>query len=75
MDLQFDAIYENGVLRPIGPVAIPEHAKVSVTVELQNGNSGPGGLNGCAGTITPEAAAEMRDIIEREFERVDEREW
>jgi predicted DNA-binding antitoxin AbrB/MazE fold protein len=29
---QFDAVFENGVLRPLTPVALPQHARVSVTV-------------------------------------------
>ena len=27
-----DAIYENGIFRPIGPVSLPENARVKVTV-------------------------------------------
>ena len=29
---QFDAVYENGVLRPLEPVALPEHERLSVIV-------------------------------------------
>ena len=29
----FEGIYENGVVRFTGPVALPEHAKVKVTAE------------------------------------------
>jgi predicted DNA-binding antitoxin AbrB/MazE fold protein len=29
---QFDAIYENGVLRQLNPVNLPEHERLSVTV-------------------------------------------
>ena len=29
---QFDAIYENGVLRPLNPVDLPEHERLSVIV-------------------------------------------
>jgi predicted DNA-binding antitoxin AbrB/MazE fold protein len=73
MDLHFDAIFENGVLRPIGPVDLPERARLTVTVELpkQNGD----GLSKCIGTLSPEAADEMMSIIEREFEQVDPRDW
>jgi predicted DNA-binding antitoxin AbrB/MazE fold protein len=73
MDLRIDAIYENGVLRPLGPIAIPDHARVSLTIALPN-EKGPG-LNGCLGALSPEAAAEMLGIVEREFERVDPRDW
>ena len=30
---QFDAIYENGVLRPLGPVDLPEHQRLCVVVK------------------------------------------
>ena len=29
---QFEAVYENGVLRPLQPVDLPEHQRLSVTV-------------------------------------------
>ncbi len=34
MDLSIDATYENGVLRPISPLPLNEHAKVRVTVRV-----------------------------------------
>jgi predicted DNA-binding antitoxin AbrB/MazE fold protein len=33
MTLTVEAIYENGVLRPLQPLPLQEHAKVRVTVE------------------------------------------
>lgn len=30
--MHFDAIYENGVLRPLNPVDLPEHERLSVVV-------------------------------------------
>lgn len=33
MSEPIDAIYENGVLRPLQPLSLPEHAQVKVTVE------------------------------------------
>ena len=73
MDLHFDAIYENGVLRPVGAVDLPDHSRVSVTVAMPP--TVGKGLNGCIGTLSPEAAAEMRAIVERDFEKVDPRDW
>jgi predicted DNA-binding antitoxin AbrB/MazE fold protein len=32
---QFDAIYENGVLRPLIPLNLAEHAKVSLTIDRE----------------------------------------
>jgi len=33
MPLTFQAIYENGVLKPAGPLPLQEHQKVQVTVQ------------------------------------------
>jgi predicted DNA-binding antitoxin AbrB/MazE fold protein len=33
MTLSVEAIYENGVLRPLSPLALPEHARVRLSVE------------------------------------------
>ena len=35
----------------------------------------PSSLADCSGRIAPDDAAEMQEIVEREFERVDPREW
>jgi hypothetical protein len=49
------AIYEDGVLRLLTPLPLPEHTPVEVTVELPSGSSGggcarsgPGGID-CRG--------------------------
>ena len=33
MTYQFDAIYDNGVLKPLEPVVLPDQLRVKVTVE------------------------------------------
>jgi len=33
MRQKFDAVYENGLLRPLEPLHLPDHERVSVTVE------------------------------------------
>jgi predicted DNA-binding antitoxin AbrB/MazE fold protein len=33
MPLTVEAIYENGVLKPVEPLALAEHVKVKVTIE------------------------------------------
>ncbi len=38
MALLVDAIYENGVLRPLSPLALPEHARVRLSVDGPAGN-------------------------------------
>jgi predicted DNA-binding antitoxin AbrB/MazE fold protein len=36
MKQRIDAIYENGVLQPLEPLNLPEHERVSITVESAN---------------------------------------
>ena len=36
MRQEFDAIYENGLLRPLVPLNIPDRERVSVTVDTAN---------------------------------------
>jgi predicted DNA-binding antitoxin AbrB/MazE fold protein len=38
MTQEFDAIYENGLLRPLVPLNIPDQQRVSVTVETAGGD-------------------------------------
>jgi predicted DNA-binding antitoxin AbrB/MazE fold protein len=69
----FKAIYQNGVLRPLQPLAeIPENQQLDVTVTV---NEKPGGLKDCFGILPDEDAREMAAIIEAEFEKVDLDEW
>jgi predicted DNA-binding antitoxin AbrB/MazE fold protein len=35
MTITIEAIYENGVLRPTGPLALQEHERVRVTIEAE----------------------------------------
>lgn len=68
------AIFERGLLRPLEPLDLPENSQVDVTIESASGIRGPG-FNGCAGTISTQDAAELRAIVEREFEQVNQRDW
>ena len=71
---ELDAIYENGVLRPLEPLSdVPEHARVRVRVALPDRTRHV--LSECVGIMPDEDAEEMLNIIETEFERVDPREW
>jgi len=68
-----EAVYENGVFRPLKyPEGIAEHRQVTLTVTAQEQ---PSSLADLAGRISADDAEEMRVIVEREFERVDPREW
>ncbi len=69
-----NAVYEGGVLRPLESLdGIAEHARVKLTVESVE----PSGscLADCIGTLPDEDAAEMRRIVESEFEQVNLGEW
>ncbi|MEP7306348.1 MAG: antitoxin family protein [Acidobacteriota bacterium] len=68
-----DAIYENGIFRPLQePVGIPEHRRVTITVTTEGSGSS---LADCVNRISADDAAEMKQIVEREFEHIDPREW
>ena len=73
MTKTLEAVYENGVFRPLKcPEGIAEHGRVTLTVTSE---AQPSSLADLAGRISPDDAQEMRAIVEREFERVDLREW
>ncbi|MEO7189990.1 MAG: antitoxin family protein [Vicinamibacterales bacterium] len=68
-----DAVYENGVFRPLkAPTGLGPHSRVTITVTAEDQASS---LIGCANRISGEDAREMREIIDREFEHVDPRDW
>ena len=68
-----DAVYENGVFRPLKrPEGLAEHRQVTLTVTADDAALS---LTDIAGSLSPDDARELREIIEREFERVDPREW
>ena len=74
MTRTINAIYEGGVLRPLESLeGIAEHARVKITVEDVEPSGG--GLAECIGTLPDEDAAEMRRIIESEFEQVNLGDW
>lgn len=67
------AIFENGVFRRLTrPKSLAEHREVTLAVTLEEG---PSSRVGFSGRVSSADAQEMREIIEREFERVDPREW
>ena len=40
MDQTIIAIYENGVLRPLTPLALPEHTEVEIALKIRSVNDG-----------------------------------
>jgi predicted DNA-binding antitoxin AbrB/MazE fold protein len=41
MTKTFQALYENGVFRPLGPVDLQEHSRVTVTVHVNGSEPNP----------------------------------
>jgi predicted DNA-binding antitoxin AbrB/MazE fold protein len=67
------AVFENGVFRPLRrPKGLVEHHHVTLTVDVEAQVSA---LADVSGSLSPEDAQELREIIDREFERVDPKEW
>ncbi|MEO7272425.1 MAG: antitoxin family protein [Vicinamibacterales bacterium] len=67
------AVFENGVFRPLRrPRGLVEHHHVTLTVDVEEQVSA---LAEVSGSLAPEDAQELREIIDREFERVDPKEW
>jgi len=67
------AVFENGVFHPLRrPKGLAERREVTLTVTVEEGSSSLADFAGC---ISPDDAQEMREVIERDFERVDPREW
>ena len=63
MPIQVDAIYENGVLKPLQPLDLTEHEHVTVTVtKTQSGASGarPTQLDGA---YLERLSQELRDAV------------
>lgn len=68
-----EAVYENGVFRPLkSPTWLSDRRRVTLTVTADEGVSS---LADCVNRISPEDAQDMLEIVEREFETVDPREW
>jgi predicted DNA-binding antitoxin AbrB/MazE fold protein len=74
MTRRLEAIFENGVLRPVTPLeGVAESSRVTVSLEMPDSNNHA--LSGCIGIMPAEDAEEMMRIIEEEFEQVDPRDW
>lgn len=64
---------KDGVFRPLQrPKGLAEHHHVTLTVDIEEQVPA---LAEVSGSLSVEDAQELREIIEREFERVDPREW
>ena len=64
------ALYEDGVLKPLEPLdGVAERSQVRVTVEVNE--PGSHSLLDCIGILPNEDAEEMKRIIEEEFGKAD----
>ena len=73
MTTTIEAIYENGVLRPVKPLeGVPEHSQVTLT--LVETHPAPDWMK-CVGIMPDEDAAEIRKIIDEEFGKVNPDDW
>ena len=73
MPKTIEAIYEDGVLRLLRPVkGLKEHQKVSITLKKPLKKKHP--LEGLCGILPDKDAAEILQIVNEEFEKVDNRE-
>ena len=69
-----EAIYENGVLRPLKALeALRENCKVKITIQLSEPTPHP--LLQFAGILNDKEAVDLRRIIEEELERIDPDAW
>jgi predicted DNA-binding antitoxin AbrB/MazE fold protein len=73
MTRTIEAIFENGVFRPIEPlVGVNEHEKVMVTFTAPE-TARP--LMGWKGGLSNDDALTMQQVIAEEFERLNPDEW
>jgi len=74
MPRTIEAVYDEGVFRPLKPVkGLKKHQKVSIILEKPLKKKHP--LAGLCGILPDKDADEMRKIIKEEFEKVDLNEW
>lgn len=73
MDHQFDATYENGMLRPSVPLNLPEGAQVRVVIDHPTGAAANGGTPLPSPTHNDdEIAAKQRAAFQELFDKVDQ---
>jgi predicted DNA-binding antitoxin AbrB/MazE fold protein len=77
MTRTIEAIYENGVLRPLEPIeGIAEHERLRLTLDQPSATSaGEHPLSRFVGTLSDADAREILRIIDDEFEKVDPNAW
>jgi predicted DNA-binding antitoxin AbrB/MazE fold protein len=69
MSTQLKAVYENGVFRPLQPVQLPEHRRVTVTIE-EDVETGAGSSDQAHFALPPDrwqAFCEALDALPRDI--------
>lgn len=68
------AIYKQGILKPLGPIeGIEENTEVKIIVSTEQKDSTS--LLRFAGILDEEDASKMIKIVDDEFERINQSEW
>jgi Protein of unknown function DUF104. len=69
-----EAIYENGVLRPLRPIrGLKKNQRVDITVAAAAKKKHP--FHGLCGILPNTDASEMLKTVQEEFEKVNINEW
>ena len=70
MPKTIEAIYEDGVFRPLNPIkGLKKHQRIAITFEKPAKKKHP--LEGLCGILPDSDAKEMLKIVKEEFEKVD----
>lgn len=79
MQQTVEAIYENGILRPLKSLEnlLEKHSRVTITIEARDGakRTNTHYLAQFAGILNDEEAQELKHIIDVEFETIDPDAW
>lgn len=70
---KLSAIYKDGLLRPLNNPNLPENSQVDLVIETNLNLSHP--LLQFAGILLDQEAEEIQNIINQEFNQVNDNEW
>lgn len=69
MTQTIEAIYTRKIIKPLKPIkGLKEHQRVEITIYIPPPKEG---IKELANTLSQEDAIEMRKMIEKEFEKID----
>lgn len=72
---EFHAIYENGVLRPLSPLGLPELTEVVATVRLTSENGSRGASRDPVLGLFSDAADMLDEIVEEAMQARESQPW